>query len=123
MVGFLDGGVSAAFASMFSGFYLDASLYRPTAFTDDGAGGGADNSFAAAEAVKVQPDQTTQAMRETPGYIDTDRRFLMLADGHADLSTDCELEFDGERFSVFRWSKDPAGAYFDLHVRYKSDVS
>ena len=60
-----------------------------------------------------------QAMRDTPGYVDTDRRFLMLAEGHADPDTDCDLEFGDERFSIFRWSKDPCSAYFDLHVRYK----
>lgn len=121
-MGFLDGGVAAAFNGIFSSFYLDGSLYRPAAFTDDGAGGGSDGSFGPAEAIKVQPEATTQAMRDTPGYIDTDKRFLMLAYGFDEPTTDCELVAEGKRWSVMNWSRDPAGAYFDLHCRFLRDA-
>lgn len=102
---------------MFGGFYLDAELYRPATFSDDGAGGGEDGEFGDPEDVKVQPEATSQAMRDTPGYIETDRRFLMLAHGHAEPDTDCELEFEDQRWSVVNWSRDPCGAYYDLHTR------
>jgi hypothetical protein len=110
----LDGDVAEFFSSAFSGFYLDATLHRP-AFTDDGAGGG--STTWADEAVKVQPEATTQAMRDSPGYVDTDRRFLMLAHGVAEPTTDCELTLAGQRWAIANWSRDPAGAYYDLHGR------
>jgi hypothetical protein len=124
-VGFLDGGVSAVFDSIFSPIYLDATLFRKPTYSDDGAGGGEDNETDAGQAVKVQPEATTQAMRETEGYADTDKRYLMLAHGIAEPSTDCELVAEDQRWSVFNWSRDPASAYYDLHCRFLSatDVS
>lgn len=124
-MGFLDGGVSEMFSGMFSGFYLDASLYRPATFTDDGAGGGdeSDDAFGDPEAVKVQPEATTQAMRDTPGYVDTDRRFLMLAHGVDEPTTDCELEFDSARWSIQSIGRDPASTYYDLHTRFRNAAS
>ena len=111
--------VAGAFSSAFGSFYLDASLYRPDAFEDDGKGGGTDDGgFADPEAAKVQPEATSQAMRDTPGYIDTDKRYLMLASGHDEPNTDCELVAEGSRWLVVNWSRDPAGAYYDLHCRF-----
>lgn len=122
-MGFLDGGVSAVFDSIFSPMYLDALLYRPSTFSDDGAGGGdSAGGFATPQAVKVQPEATTQAMRDTPGYVDTDKRYLMLAHGIAEPDTDCELEAEDLRWSVFNWSRDPAGAYYDCHCRLLGDA-
>jgi hypothetical protein len=117
-MGLLDGGLASTFNTVFSGLYLDATLYRKTE-GDDGMGGGSGNGFDAGTAVKVQPDSTTQAMRDTPGYIATDKRFLMLAIA-ADPDTDCEILQNDQRFSVINWSSDPARSYFDLHVRRKS---
>lgn len=116
---FLDGGVRTVFSSIFSGIYLDAQLYRPVEFDDDGAGGGEDAGHGDPEDVKVQPEATTQAMRDTPGYVETDRRFLMLAQGIDEPDTDCELAFEGDRWSVVNWSRDPCGAYYDLHTRFR----
>lgn len=114
----LFGSVSAAFSTTFGGFYLDATLYR-SAGGDDGKGGGSGNGFDAGTAIKVQPDQTTQAMRDTPGYVETDKRMLMLASGLSDPDTDCEIAFQGQRWSVVNWDSDPCRSYFDLHVRRK----
>lgn len=123
-MGFLDGGVAQVFSSMFSGFYLDATLFRsPDTFDDDGKGGGDDQELGDPEAVKVQPEATTQAMRETEGYVDTDKRYLMLAHGVDQPDTDCELEAEGKRWSVVNWSRDPCSAYFDLHCRYKGAIA
>jgi hypothetical protein len=114
----LEGGVADFFAAAFAGLYLDAQLYRPVPFTDDGKGGGTGGGFSAGEAVKVQPDATTQAMRDSPGYVDTDKRYIMLASGHAEPNTDCELVAEGKRWSVVNWDKDPAASYFALHCRF-----
>lgn len=116
-MGFLDGGVAAAFSGMFSGFYLDAKLFRSGTFTDDGAGGGDDDEFAESENVKVQPERTSEDMRGRPGYTDTDKRYLMLAHDVDEPDTDCEIEAEGQRWLLFHCSKDPATAYYDCHCR------
>jgi hypothetical protein len=114
----LDGGLAAIFAQAFGEIYLDGALYRPATYSDDGAGGGSDGAFGDPEDVKVQPEATTQAMRDSPGYVDTDKRYLVLASGHSQPNTDCELSAEGTRWSVVNWSRDPASAYYDLHCRF-----
>lgn len=114
----LEGDVASFFSSTFGSMYLKADLYRPNAFVDDGKGGGASGGFATAQAVKVQPEATTQAMRDSPGYVETDKRYLMLAAGIAEPTADCELVAEGKRWSLVNWSRDPCGAYFDLHCRF-----
>lgn len=114
-MGLLDGGVAAAFGSMFAGFYLDASLHRAS-ITDDGAGGGS-VGFADAQPVKAQLDQATQAMRDSPGYVDTDQRILVLAYGIDAITTDDEITVDGLRWSIASVTQDPAGACYELRGR------
>jgi hypothetical protein len=118
-MGFLDGGGAALFASVLGSVYLDASLYRPTgAGGDDGAGGGEDPTLGTAEAVKVQMEAATDAMREAEGYESTDVRFLMLADGVTKPDSDCELELGGIRYGIrLPVGRDPCGAYWDIHAR------
>jgi hypothetical protein len=115
----LDGGIAAAFAGVFGGIYLDGSLYRLVEAADDGMGGGADSGFAPAEAVKVQIDQATQAMRSSEGYVEDDVRILMLAHGVASPDTDCEIAAGGTRYMVETVATDPAGGYFELRGRKK----
>lgn len=117
MSGFLDGGVAEAFAGIFGGFYLDASLYRPATFTDDGAGGGADPADPAPEAVKVQIDTATEAMRASDGFADGDVRILMLAHGVTAPNTDCEVEARGVRYSIQSVSNDPCISYYEMRGR------
>lgn len=121
-MGLLDGDVAAAFSAIFSGFYLDGWLYRSIESGDDGMGGGSNGGFAPAEAIKFQPEATTQAMRDSPGYVDTDKRYLILAHGVAEPNTDAELEAEGKRWKVVTWSRDPAASYYDLHCRYLRDA-
>jgi hypothetical protein len=116
VTGFLDGGIADAFNSIFSSFYLAATLHRPTT-NEDGEGGGSETWTD--EAVKVQPDVASQAMVNADTYVESDGRLLMLAAGHDEPSTDCELTFGGARFSILNWSADPARSYFDLRVRRK----
>jgi hypothetical protein len=51
-------------------------------------GGTESDGFLPAEAVKVQVDQATQAMRGADGYVEGDVRILMLAHGVAAPDTD-----------------------------------
>jgi hypothetical protein len=116
-MGLLDGGIAATFAAVFGAVYLDGSLYRPSAWADDGQGGGTDNGFATPEAVKVQIDQATQAMRAAEGYVDGDVRILMLAHSVAAPDTDCEVAAGGARYMVQSVATDPAGSYYELRAR------
>jgi hypothetical protein len=113
-MGLLDGQARAFFAQAFGGIFLDATLYRAT-LSDDGAGGGT-ASFAA-ESVKAQLDETTQAMRAAEGYTDTDQRILVLAEGVDPITTDDEITVGGIRWAIASVSQDPCGAYFELRGR------
>jgi len=121
-MGLLDGGLAEVFAGAFSAIYLDGQLYRPAAFADDGAGGGADNAFADPEAVKVQIDAATQAMRSAEGFVEGDVRILMLAHGVTSPDTDCEVAAGGTRYLVETVATDPAGTYYEMRGRRKSDA-
>jgi hypothetical protein len=119
MMGLLDGGIAAAFAGVFGGVYLDAQLYRPAGSGDDGMGGGEEGGFADPEAVKVQVDVATDAMRDADGYVDTDVRILMLAHGVDRPTTDCQIAVTGypRRFGIRTVGSDPAQSYWDIHGR------
>lgn len=119
MAGLMDGGVAAAFAAVFGGIYVNGQLYRPNAFTDDGMGGGIGSGFAPPEAVKVQIDAVTDAMRSAEGYVDGDVRILMLAHGLVAPDTDCELSANNTRWMVESVSIDPCGSYYELRGRRK----
>lgn len=121
-MGLLDGGVAAAFSAAFSGFYLDGSLYRPVTFADDGKGGGSGGGFAAPEAVKVQIDAATQAMRSADNYVETDQRISVLASGVAMITTDCEIVAGGARWGIASVAQDPAGSYYELRGQRKANA-
>lgn len=116
-MGLLDGDIAAAFAAVFSGIYLDGQLYRPSPFADDGKGGGSGPGFAQPEAVKVQIDQATQAMRLSDGFVDGDVRILVLAHGVAMITTDAEISAGGKRYMIGSVATDPAGSYYELRGR------
>lgn len=120
----LDGGGAALMASVFGGIYLDASLYRPTGTDDNGKGGGDDPGLGDPEAVKVQIEAATDAMREAEGYASTDVRFLMLAHGVDKPNSDCQLEQGGMLYGIRTpVGRDPAGAYWDIHARVIGEIA
>lgn len=115
-MGFLDGGGASLFNSIFSGLYLSGTLYRPND-TPNGAGGGT-IGWHDGEAVKLQQESATEAMRQTQGYTALDVRFLMLAQGVDRPDTDCQLGFGGTRYAIVGpVGRDPCGAYYDIHAR------
>lgn len=116
-MGLLDGQIASVISAAFSGIFLDATLYRPAATGDDGAGGGDGNGFDNGAAVKAQVDVATDAMRQTEGYVDTDARILVLASGVDKPNTDCQITLLGVRYGIRNVSRDPCGAYWDLHGR------
>lgn len=116
-MGLLNGDIAAAFAAVFNGVYLDAALYRSAEYADDGAGGGSGPGFMAAEAVKVQIDNATDAMRGSDGYVEGDVRILMLAHGVAAPDTDAEVAAGGVRYMIESVGTDPAGSYYELRGR------
>jgi hypothetical protein len=119
----LEGDVSGFFSAAFAGFFLDAQLYRPNAFADNGKGGGSGGSgFADPEPVKAQLDQVTQAMRSSEGFVDSDQRILVLASGIAPITTDCEISVGGTRWQIASVSQDPARSYYELRGRRKANA-
>lgn len=118
-MGLLNGELAKAFAGVFSAVYLDGTLYRSGTWVDDGQGGGAGSGFSAGEAVKVQIDQVTDAMRASELYVEGDVRILMLAHGVATLDTDCEVAAGGTRYMIESIATDPAGSYYELRGRRK----
>lgn len=118
-MGLLDGGLAQIFHSAFSGIFLDGTLYRSTQ-TDDGAGGGTE-TFAAGEPVRASLDKATMAMRESPSFVDTDHRIIVLAAGVAEISTDDEITVKGKRWMIASVTTDPATAAYELHGRYLRD--
>jgi hypothetical protein len=118
MSGLLDGKLAAAFAGVFGGIYLDGQLYRAVDFADDGMGGGQPTDpFLPAEAVKVQIDAASEAMRGSEGYVDGDVRILMLAHGVAAPDTDAEIAAGGARYMIESVGTDTAGSYYELRGR------
>lgn len=118
LMGLLDGGGAALMHAVFSGIYLDADLYRPTIFTDDGAGGGDDPAVGDPEAVKIQLEAATEAMRAAEGFTQLDVRILMLAHGVERPDTNCTIDYEGAHYAIIGpVGRDPAGAYWDIHGR------
>lgn len=116
-MGLLDGGLAQIFHGAFAGLFLDATLHRPQASTDDGAGGGEGNGFADPESVKASLDAATEAMRSTEGYVDTDVRILLLAHGVTRPTSDCEITIRNVRYGIRTVATDPAQAAWELHGR------
>lgn len=116
----LGGEIAATFAAVFGGIYLDGTLYRSATWTDDGQGGGAGSGFSPGEAVKVQIDQATEAMRSSELYVEGDVRILMLAHGVATPDTDCDIAAGGTRYMIESIGTDPAGSYYELRGRRKT---
>lgn len=114
-MGLLDGGGAALFASVFGGMFLDATLHRTTV-THNGAGGGSTSSTD--EAVKVQLEAATEAMRSSGDFTALDVRILMLAQGVDRPNSDCQVTLDGQRYAIMpAVGRDPVGAYWDIHGR------
>lgn len=113
-MGLLDGGLARIFYGAFSGIFLDATLYRWQS-TPDGKGGGTDG-WDDGTPVKAQLDKTSQGMRDTPGYVDTDQRIIVLAYGiEQPIDTDCEIVVKGQRWGIRNVDTDPATAAYELH--------
>jgi hypothetical protein len=113
-VGLLDGGLARIFYGAFSGIFLDATLHRAT-LVENGKGGYT-QTFTD-EPVKASIDKATQAMRDSPGYVDTDQRIIVLAYGLDEIDTDCEITVKGKRWGIASVGTDPATAGYELHGR------
>lgn len=115
-MGLLDGEGAALMASVFGGIYLDAELYRPTT-TPNGKGGGS-TSDGEGEAVKIQLEAVTEAMRQREGYTAQDVRIFMLAHGVDRPDTEAKIGHGGVFYAIVGpVGRDPAGAYWDIHAR------
>lgn len=118
VTGLLDGALAEAFSAAFGPVFQDAAIYRWSS-ASDGMGGGT-SGFDSGTSVKAQLDQTTEAMQSADGYVDTDQRILVLANGVAPISTDDEIVVADTRWLIASVARDPAGAYYDIRGRRKA---
>lgn len=112
MTGLLDGGIAAIFESAFSSLYLPATLHRQQRTElDDGGVTVSDIDYPC----RAQLDAVTEAMRQAPGYTDTDQRILILQ-GTLSVAptTDDEITIKGVRWGVESVAADPANSYWEL---------
>ena len=112
MAGLLDGGIASIFGKVFAGVYLPATLYRRVRTeTDDGSV----TIETELHACRAQIDAVTEAMRQAPGYTDTDQRILILSDTlDAVPTTDDEITVGGRTWGIASVASDPAQSYWEL---------
>lgn len=111
----LDGGIRDYFGQVLSGFYLPAILVRYTK-TPNGKGG-----FTTSTAngnIQVQKDNADKTMRETPGFVETDVKFIILQrNAGAAPTTDDRITFQGLTWLVFRVRRDAADSHWVVHAK------
>ena len=106
----LDGGIQSIFAKAFAGIYLPATLHKRE-LIDDGEGG-----YTTVEAdypCRAQVDSATEAMRQSPGFTDTDQAIYILTGTlSVEPTTDDEIETYRGRFAIASVISDPAQSYW-----------
>lgn len=113
-MGLLNGGVAALFGSVFSAFYLDATLHRAGEIVY--TGGVITGTGSVDVPAKAQIDAATYAMVNSDGYVDGDMRIMILNPGVA-VTTDDEITVGGTRWKIQSVTQDPAIAYYECRGR------
>jgi len=105
--------LGAALVGVMGAIYPDGTLWRPT--VTEAENGDSSVTFAP-EAVKVQQDDCTEAMRGQEGYTDKDVRLIILMRNGttviADPTTDCQVTAAGRRWSISNISADPVSSHW-----------
>lgn len=109
------GEIGTAFSSMFGGPFHSARTAEQTAAVYDDGGSIISPGSVVHRPCMVQIDTATQAMRESPGFVDTDVRFIVLASTlTGSLGTEARIEvMDGPHagvWSVEQIERDPVAA-------------
>jgi len=122
-MGLLAGDGAGVFNSIFTAFYLDATVYMRESFYDDGG----DLVIVEMEYdAKAQVDSLTDVMRKEEGASSQDRRIIILSGStSADINTDSEIivnagPYSGVRFQIASIDRDPCGAYWSCRGRRAS---
>ena len=119
-MGLLSGDGAAVFGRVFSGLYLDATVYKQEIVQDDG--GDTTVTYAEYDAL-AQVDAMTESMRQEQGASEQDRRIIILSTStNAPVDSDCEITvnagpYAGVRFQVASIDRDPCGSYFSCRGR------
>lgn len=117
-MGALDGGIRAVFGQAFGSLYLPATLIRVT-LTEDGMGGYLPPVTESIPA-RGQLDNADKTMRETPGFVETDMKIILLQSGLAVTpTTDDEIIIRGITWQIFRIRRDPADSQWVIHGKRK----
>lgn len=115
MVGLLKGGTKALFGELLGPLYCAATLTDKTAaYAGDGTltRGTGDRSCLA------RVESASKAMRETPGYVATNRAIVILASSvEGDVTTDSQIEilegdYTGAKFGIESVDRPPGASYF-----------
>jgi len=115
MSGLLDtDALQGIFGSVLSVIYGDGQLIRVT--MERQPGGVVIPVEEPPVPIKVQVDACTEAMRQQPGYTDTDVRLLILQSGvsGAKPTTDDIVIAKGQRWKLYGITEDPARAYWEM---------
>lgn len=112
MAGLLDGGIASIFGKVFAGLYLPATLRRQVRTeTEDGSV----TVETELHACRAQLDAVTEAMRQAPGYVDSDQRILILSDTLDVVpTTDDAITVGGREWGIASVASDPARSYWEL---------
>lgn len=108
----LNGGIASIFGKVFAGLYLPATLRAQVRMeTNDGSVTVETELYPCL----AQIDAVTEAMRQAPGYTDTDQRILILSDSlDAIPTTDDAITVGGRDWGIASVASDPAQSYWEL---------
>lgn len=115
MTGLLDSDdIQQLFGDVFSDIYGDGELIRVDMVR--GPGGVMTPTEQPPVPVKVQTDRCDHAMRDAPGYSDTDVKLLILQSGVSGRkpNTDDIVVARGQRWKISGVTEDPARSYWSM---------
>lgn len=101
----------AALQGVMAGIYDPGTLHVPT--RTDATDGSVTVTWADV-AIKGQVDQVSEVMRVSAGYTAKQQRLIVLADGAATITTDCECTLGGTRWSIAAADLDTLASHWVL---------
>lgn len=112
---YLAGGTKALFGELFAGHYMAATVTdHSLTYADDGTM----TRGAGPRSCRARVDNATQRMRESPGFVETDRALYILAASlEGELTTEAEIEilegdYAGSTFGVASIDRPPGASYY-----------
>jgi len=113
-MGLLDGGIARIFSATFAGLYLDGLLHAGTGNPIYAPGGAITGYDGGGDVpIKVQTDETGEAVRRDAGFAEGDVALIVLAHGKPSVTSDHEItDGYGQRYSIQRAGLDAARSHW-----------